>query len=519
MKLFGFKIERDTNDASSAEKSFAPEIHDDGAVVVAAGGTFGTYVDLDGTVRTEAELVSKYRELSLQPEIIKAIDEITNEAIIIEDNNKIVEIVLDDMPVKDNLKKIISQEFENILNLIDFKNDCYEIFKRWYIDGRCYYHAIIDETKIDEGLKELRYIDPRKIRKIREIKKTSDPSTGVPIQTTKDEYYMYNDRGFNYSNRQAISDSSTSSGIRINADSIIHVTSGIMDENNTMVLSYLHPAIKPMNQLRALEDSSLIYHLSRAPERRVFKIDVGNLPKMKAEQYVREMMTKFKNKLTYNAQTGEVKDDRKFMTMLEDFWLPIREGGRGTQIDVLQGGTALPQLLESVGYFQDRLYRALQVPLTRLKPDSIYNLGRATEITRDEVNFSKFIGRIRLKFAFLFISALEKQLILKNIMTPDDWDQLKRFVKFKYNEDNYFSELKELELVNERFGRLQTIDQFAGKYVSHTWIRKNIIGQTDEDIEQENELMYQEMQNPQYNAELLQQELNSNQEKSNGNSK
>lgn len=518
MKLFGFKIERDKDESSAVEKSFAPEVSDDGAVIVAAGGTFGTYVDLDGTVRTEAELVAKYRELSLQPEIIKAIDEITNEAIVVEDNKKTVEIVLDDMPVKDNLKKIIIQEFDNVLNLIDFKNDCYEIFKRWYIDGRCYYHAIIDETKIDEGLKELRYIDPRKIRKIREIQKTSDPDSGVSIQVTKDEYYLYNDRGFNYSNRQAIPDSSTSTGIKINADSIIHVTSGIMDENNTMVLSYLHPSIKPMNQLRALEDSSLIYHLSRAPERRIFKIDVGNLPKMKAEQYVREMMVKYKNKLTYNAQTGEIKDDRKFMTMLEDFWLPIREGGRGTQIDILQGGTALPQLLESVEYFQDRLYRSLQVPLTRIKPDSIYNLGRATEITRDEVNFSKFINRIRHKFSFLFISALEKQLILKKITTPDDWDQLKQFIRFKFNHDNYFAELKELELINERFARLQVIDQFAGKYVSHTWIRKNIIRQTNEDIEQENELIYQEMENPQYNPELLQQEI-SDQEKSNEPSK
>ena len=507
MKLFGFRIERDTEEDIQTQKSFAAEVTDDGAVLVAAGGTFGTYVDLDGTVRTEAELVSKYREMALQPEIGKAVDEVTNEAIVIEDDEPIVEIVLDDMPVQDNLKKVISQEFENILNIIDFQNDAYDMFKRWYIDGRSYYHVIIDENALDEGIKELRYVDPRKIRKIREIQKTSDPATGVPVQITKAEYYMYNDRGFNYSNRQAIPDSSTSTGIRIQPDSIIHVTSGIMDENNTMVLSYLHPAIKPLNQLRALEDSSLIYHLSRAPERRIFYIDVGNLPKMKAEQYVREMMVKYKNKLSYNAQTGEIKDDRKFMTMLEDYWLPRREGGRGTEIDVLQGGTALPQLLESVQYFQDRLYRSLQVPLTRMKPDAVYNLGRATEITRDEVNFSKFINRVRSKFAYLFISALEKQLVLKRIVAPEDWEQLKRYLKFKFNKDNYFAELKDLELMNDRFVRLQEIDQYAGKYYSHTWVRKNILKQTDKDIEENDQQIYQEFENPQFNQELLQQEI------------
>jgi polyhydroxyalkanoate synthesis regulator phasin len=280
-----------------------------------------------------------------------------------------------------------------------------------------------------------------------------------------------------------------------------------MDENNTMVLSYLHPAIKPLNQLRALEDSSLIYHLSRAPERRIFYIDVGNLPKIKAEQYVRDMMVKYKNKLSYNAQTGEIKDERKFMTMLEDYWLPRREGGRGTEIDVLEGGTALPQLLESVQYFQDRLYRSLQVPLTRMKPDAVYNLGRATEITRDEVNFSKFIDRVRSKFVFLFLSALEKQLVLKRIAAPEDWDQMKKYIKFRFNKDNYFAELKDLELMNDRFVRLQEIDQYAGKYYSHMWVRKNVLKQTDEEIEENDEQIAQEIESVQYNPEILQQEL------------
>jgi len=511
MEIFGFSIERTKDKEKKELKSFTPEVKDDGAVTVAAGGTFGTYVDLDGTVRTEAELVSKYREMSLQPEIDKAINEVVNESIVVEDGDSPVEIILDDLEINDNVKKVITQEFKNVLDLLDFRNSGYDIFKRWYIDGRSYYHAIIDDKAPAEGLKELRYIDPRKIRKIREVDKKGDPKTGATLQTTKAEYYMYHDKGLNYGSKAILSNQGTS-GLKIQKDSIIHTTSGIMDQNNIMVLSYLHPSIKPLNQLRALEDASLIYHLSRAPERRIFYIDVGNLPKMKAEQYVRDMMVKYKNRLTYNADTGEIKDDRKFMTMLEDYWLPRREGGRGTEISVLQGGTQLSQLLESVEYFQDRLYRSLQVPLTRMKPDSVYNLGRATEITRDEVNFSKFIDRVRSKFSNLFLSALEKQLVLKKIATPDDWQQIKKYIRFHFIRDNYFTELKELEIMNERFVRLRDVDDYAGKYYSHEWIRKNILQQNDEDIEKMDEEIAMEMQNPQYNQELMMQQQQQQQE-------
>jgi hypothetical protein len=501
--FFGFTIKR--KDQRDSIKSFTPEVKDDGAVVVAAGGAYGSYIDLDGTVRTEAELVSKYRDMALQPEIDKAVNEVTNEAIVSEDGKKTVELILDDLPVQDNLKKVINQEFENIIDLLDFKNNAYDVFKRWYIDGRSYYHIIIDEKRPDEGIKELRYIDPRKIRKIREVVKKKDPGSEAVIQNTRKEYYIYNERGLNYGSK-VISQLGTT-GVRIQPDSIIQVVSGLMDKNNTMVLSYLHPAIKPMNQLRALEDSSLIYHLSRAPERRIFYIDVGNLPKIKAEQYLREMMVKYKNKLSYDANTGEIRDDRKFMTMLEDYWLPRREGGRGTQIDVLQGGTALPQLLESVQYFEDKLYRSLQVPLSRLKPDTVYTLGRATEISRDEVNFAKFVDRVRNKFSTLFFRALEKQLILKKIATPEDWEQIKKFIRFRFLRDNYFAELKEMEIMAERMNRLRDIDDYAGKYYSHIWIRRNVLKQSDEDIEEMNEEIAEEMENPQYNQELFMQQM------------
>ena len=380
-----------------------------------------------------------------------------------------------------------------------------DTFRRFYVDGRLFYHIIIDEKRPDEGIKELRYIDPRKIRKIREVVKKKDTGSEAIIQNTRKEYYIYNERGLNYGSK-VISQLGTT-GVRIQPDSIIQVVSGLMDKNNTMVLSYLHPAIKPMNQLRALEDSSLIYHLSRAPERRIFYIDVGNLPKVKAEQYLREMMVKYKNKLSYDANTGEIRDDRKFMTMLEDYWLPRREGGRGTQIDVLQGGTALPQLLESVQYFEDKLYRSLQVPLSRLKPDTVYTLGRATEISRDEVNFAKFVDRVRNKFSGLFIKALEKQLILKKIATPEDWEQIKKFIRFRFLRDNYFAELKEMEIMAERMNRLRDIDDYAGKYYSHLWIRRNVLKQSDEEIEEMNEEIAEEMENPQYNQELFMQQM------------
>lgn len=505
--LFGFEIRR--RPIPDSQKSFVPEQKDDGAVVVSAGGAYGSFVDLEGTVRTEAELVSKYRELALQPEIDKAINEITNEAIVNEDGKETVEIILDDMPEEagnEKLKNIITNEFKNIIDILNFKKNSYDTFKRWYIDGRGNWHVVIDEKAPNEGIKELRYIDPRKIRKIREVVKVKDPKSGAVIQKIKKEYFLYNDKGLNVGSRY-VEQTTNTTGIKIQPDSIIQVTSGLLDKNNTMVLSYLHPSIKPMNQLRALEDATIIYHLSRAPERRIFYIDVGNLPKIKAEQYVREMMTRYKNKLAYNAATGEIRDDRKFMTMNEDFWLPRREGNRGTEIDTISGGTALPDLLQTVEYFEDKLYRALQVPLSRLKPDTVYSLGRATEISRDEVNFTKFIDRIRNKFSDLFLIALEKQLILKGLFVQEDWDQVKKYIRFRYLRDVYTSELKDLEILGERINRVRDFDDYAGKYVSHVWIRKNILKQNDEDLEQMDMEIQQEFESPQYNQMIMQAEV------------
>lgn len=498
--FFGWSVKRQPE--PETQKSFATKVEDDGAVIVQAGGTYNQYVDLDGTIKTEAELVSKYRDISLQPEIDRAINEITNEAIVCEDNKPTVDIVLDDLQISENVKKIITAEFNTILDLLDFKNNAYDIFKRWYIDGRSYYHVVIDEALPGEGIKELRYIDPRKIRKVREVVKVKDRKTDAIIQRTKQEYYVFNDRGLNSGTRQ-LSELGGTAGIKIKDDSIIHIVSGLMDKNNTLVLSYLHPSIKPLNQLRSLEDSTLIYHLSRAPERRIFKIDVGNLPKMKAEQHLREMMARYKNKLSYDAATGEVKDDRKFMTMLEDFWLPIREGGRGTQIDVLSGGTQLTQLLDSVSYFEDKLFRSLQVPMSRLKPDSMTTLGRATEISRDEMNFQKFVDRIRNKFSILFMEALEKQLILKAVTTPDDWEVIKKYIRFRFLRDTYVSEVKDLEIWQMRMELLQMADMFAGKYYSHNKVQKEIMRMDEEEQEEEAELISQEFENPQYNQQLM----------------
>lgn len=496
MDLFGFEIKR----KPTAElTSFVPETKDDGAVVVAAGGSYGTYIDLDGTVRTEAELVSKYREMSLQPEIDSAIEDVVNDAIVTEPEVDTVEIMLDDAQLANNVKKVITNEFKNVLDLLDFNLHSYDIFRKWYIDGRLYYHIIIDEKNITDGVKELRYVDPRKIRKIREVAKKrnkNDPNL-PPVQQTKAEYYVYNDKGFQ-AKAGAMAAMGSTNGLRIAKDSIAFVPSGLNDRDGTMVLSYLHKAIKPLNQLRALEDATLIYRISRAPERRIFYIDVGNLPKMKAEQYMRDMMVRHKNRVVYDASSGEIKDDRKFMTMLEDYWFPRREGTRGTEITTLPAGQNLGKM-EDVEYFQRKLFKALNVPFSRFEPESVYSLGRASEITRDEVKFARFIDRLRTRFSELFLIILEKQLILKKVMLPEDWDVIKKQIKFKYARDNYFSELKESEILNQRLDQLATIDQFAGKYFSHEWIRKHVLKQTDENIEEIDAEIQMELQNPQYN--------------------
>jgi hypothetical protein len=490
--LFGFEFKRRVPEEPL--QSFAPEQNDDGAVVVAAGGSYGTYVDLEGTARTEAELVTRYRDMSLTADIDRAVDEIVNESIVNEVDEKVVELNLDEIEYPDNVKQIIIQEFDNVKQLLDFENKAYEIFRKWYVDGRLYYHVIIDDTNPKLGIKELRPVDPRKLRKVREQKKKKDAKSEAVITQTQKEYYIYNEKGYNAQGIGSGAAAYSATGLKIAKDSILHCVSGIMDNNGSMVLSYLHKAIKPLNQLRVLEDATVIYRISRAPERRIFYIDVGNLPKMKAEQYLRDMMVRHKNRLVYDATTGEVRDDRKFMTMLEDYWLPRREGGRGTEITTLPGGENLGKM-EDVEYFQKKLYQSLNVPVTRLQTDQVYSIGRATEITRDEVKFSKFINRLRSKFATLFLKCLEKQLVLKQIITQDDWKVISQNIKFDFSKDNYYEELKENDVLATRLNIAGQMAPYIGKYYSHNFIRQQIFKQSDEDKIRQDDLIQQELSN------------------------
>lgn len=492
VQLFGFEFRR--NKPEEIAPSFVPREQDDGAVTVSAAGAYGTYVDLDGTVRTEAELVTKYREMALQPEIDSAVDEIINEIMDISED-KVVDIQLDHIDNLSNpIKKVIQKEFETCLGLLDFNRTGYEIARRWYIDGRLYYHAIIDEKNPKSGIHEVRYIDPRKIRKVREISRrpitTQAVDAQISIPIVRNEYYIYNERGFNYGNKVV---GPTTSGLKIARDSIVHTASGLTDTQGTMVLSYLHKGIKALNQLRVLEDALVIYRISRAPERRIWYIDVGNLPKMKAEQYVRDIMIKHKNRLIYDGSTGEVRDDRKFMTMLEDFWLPRREGGRGTEVTTLPGGQTLGQM-DDVLYFQKKLYQTLNVPVNRLNSDALFSLGRATEVTRDELKFSRFITRLRSRFATLFLRLLEKQLILKGVMTIDDWKIIETKIKFNFSKDNYFSELKDAEILENRINLMSLMEnsQLIGRYYSIDWARKHVLQQTEDEIEEQNEKIEEE---------------------------
>ena len=485
-ELFGFEFKRKSIKDQEQIPSFTPKEQDDGAVVVAAGGAFGTYVDLDGTVRTEAELVTKYREMALQPECDAAVDEIVNESISIDDEI-IVQINLDNVKVSDSVKKAVREEFQLCLKLLDFNKHAYEIYRRWYIDGRLYYHILVDEKAPKEGIKEVRYIDPRKIRKVREISKRRIPagmSSGAgtnesALTKVVNEYFIFNDKGFNYGNKSV---GPSTNGLKIAKDSILHVVSGLTDNQGTMVLSYMHKAIKALNQLRTLEDALVIYRLARAPERRIWYIDVGNLPKMKAEQYVRDIMVKHKNRLIYDASTGEVRDDRKFMTMLEDYWLPRREGGRGTEVTTLPGGQTLGQM-DDVLYFQKKFLQTLNVPISRLNSDALFSIGRATEITRDELKFARFVGRLRLRFSHLFTKMLEKQLVLKGVTTLEDFQEMMMDIRFDFAKDNYFTELKTNEITEGRANLARNMQDMAGKYYSHEWIRKTILQQSDDDIE------------------------------------
>ena len=477
--LFGFTISRDKIEQEKiVQQSFSPENNEDGALTITSAAYYGTYVDLDGTAKNEVELISRYREMAMQPEIESAIDDIINEAICQDDDGKTIQIILDDLKAPEKIKNSIKTEFANILRLFNYNNMAADIFRRFYIDGRMYYHIIIDREKPIEGIKELRYIDPRKLRKVREIKKKKDERTGVEIMNTINEYYIYNDK--------VVSGSSSNFGpvgIRITTDSIISVVSGLMDSRRAVVLSYLHKAIKPLNQLRMIEDATVIYRISRAPERRIFYIDVGNLPKLKAEQYLRDIMVKYKNKLVYDAQTGEVRDDRKFMSMMEDFWLPRREGGKGTEITTLPGGQNLGEL-EDVKYFERKLFKSLSVPISRLEPNQGFSIGRVAEVTRDELKFTKFVDRLRNKFSDVFDQALRVQCVLKGICTDEEWKEFKEHIHYDFIKDNNFAELKDAELMKERLALLGEVDPYTGRYFSQAWIQRNVLRLTDDQIKE-----------------------------------
>lgn len=479
VSLFGFEIGRNKKQQDDEKnKTFALPQNDDGAVLIQSGAYYGTYVDLDGVVRNEIELITRYREMSMQPELETAIDEIVNEAIVNDDSGQAVEVNTDDLKQPESIKKRIQEEFDFILKLLNFGNMGHDIFRRWYVDGRLFYHIVIDEKSPTKGIIEVRYVDPRRIRKIREIQKTKDSQSGMEIIKKQNEYYLYNERG--------VIGVHSNLGTKIAVDSIVNVNSGMMDAKRSMVMSYLHKAIKPLNQLRMVEDATVIYRLSRAPERRVFYVDVGNMPTIKAEQYLRDVMVKYRNKLVYDSSTGEIKDDRKHLSMLEDFWLPRREGSKGTEITTLPGGMNLGEL-EDVKYFERKLYKALGVPISRLEAQQGFSLGRTTEITRDELKFTKFIQRLRNKFSTMFDDMLRVQLVLKKICTEEEWKEIKEDIWYDFRKDNNFNELKEAELMTARLGLLQVVDPYVGRYYSMEWVRKNVLHQTDDDIEEINE--------------------------------
>ena len=496
-RLFGFSIDPKEKKSSSIV-SPVPQNNEDGVDNYISSGFYGSYVDIEGTYRTEYELIKRYREMSIHPECHNAIEDVINEAIVSDLYDTPIEIELSNLNASDKLKKAIREEFRNIKDILDFDKKSHEILRNWYIDGRLYYLKVIDLKKPEDGIKELRYIDPMKMKFIRQEKKVSKADQVNAMNSAKDdtkvmapeieEYFVYTPKS-TYPSGLA---NNASKGVKIAKDSITYITSGLVDRNKGTVLSYLQKAIKALNQLRMIEDSLVIYRLSRAPERREFYIDVGNLPKVKAEQYLREVMSRYRNKLVYNASTGEVRDDRKHMSMMEDFWLPRREGGRGTEITTLPGGQNLGELSD-IEYFQKKLYRALGVPESRIASDGGFNLGRSSEILRDELKFSKFVGRLRKRFAHMFTDMLKTQLILKNIVTPDDWEALSEHIQYDFIYDNQFAELKETEMMNERLATLATIEPYIGRFYSQEWVRKNVLRQTDGEIIEQDEQIEKEI--------------------------
>jgi hypothetical protein len=500
-KLFGFSIE-DTEPLSPSAVSPVPPNNEDGVDHYASSGFFGSYVDIEGVFRTEFDLIKRYREMALHPEADSAIEDIVNEAIVSDSNDSPVEIELSNLNASDGIKNKIRKEFKYILDLLDFDKKAHEIYRNWYIDGRIYYHKVIDLKNPQEGIQELRYIDAMKMRYIRqEKKKPGDRNNNVFQKLRSDnpmdydfpeieEYFIYNPKSQYPTGNPAAT--GASNGIKIAKDAITYCTSGLVDRNKGTTLSYLHKAIKSLNQLRMIEDSLVIYRLSRAPERRIFYIDVGNLPKVKAEQYLRDVMMRYRNKLVYNADTGEIRDDKKYMAMLEDFWLPRREGGRGTEISTLPGGQNLGEITD-IEYFKKKLYRSLNVPPSRMDGEGGFNLGRSSEILRDELKFTKFVGRLRKRFSNMFNDMLKTQLILKNIITPEDWEVMSEHIQYDFLYDNHFSELKEAELLNERLTLAQTAEPYIGKYYSQDYVRRKILRQTDIEILEQDKLIEDEI--------------------------
>jgi len=474
-ELFGFSITRQKKTVDPKQGFTQPQA-DDGTQTIAAGGYFGQYLDMEGTAKTEQDLIRRYREIALHPECDMAIEDIVNEAIVANELKDAIRLSLDEVPFGKDVRRKIEDEFKEVLRLMNFNTKGHDIFRRWYVDGRVYYHKVIDRESPRTGITELRYIDPRKIKKVREVrKKRPDGPTphGLSIVDEFEEYYLFNEKGIA---------GTTSGGIKIAPDTIAFVPSGMIDQNKNMVLSYLHKAIKPVNQLRMIEDATVIYRIARAPERRIFKIDVGNLPKVKAEAYLRDVMARYRNKLVYDASTGEIRDDRNYMSMLEDFWLPSREGGRGTDITTLPGGQNLGEISD-IEYFRSKLYRSLNVPASRLEASQGFNLGRSTEITRDELKFTKFVQRLRKKFTELFNDILKTQLILKAVISEEDWHTLRDHIQYNFLQDGHFAELKESEMLLERIRVANEVRDYVGKYYSVEYVRKHILKQTDRDME------------------------------------
>ena len=499
-RLFGFSIDDESTKLPKTALSPVAENNEDGVDYYLTSGFYGQYVDIEGVFRNEYDLIKRYREMALHPECDAAIENVINEAIVSDLNDSPVEIELSNLNASDGLKKIIRDEFKYIKDLLDFDKKSHEIFKNWYIDGRILYHKVVDLKKPQEGLQDIRFMDALKVKYIRKEKKRSDNFAGVynTRQEAADfnepeieEYFLYFPVGHIQKSAAA------QKGIPIAKDSVTFVTSGLVDRNRQLTLSYLHKAIKALNQLRMIEDALVIYRLSRAPERRIFYIDVGNLPKVKAEQYLRDVMMRYRNKMVYDANTGEMRDDKKMMSMMEDFWLPRREGGRGTEITTLPGGQNLGELAD-VHYFQKKLFRALNVPESRTASDGGFNLGRSSEILRDELMFGKFVGRLRKRFSNVFHDLLKTQLILKNIVTPEDWEKMSDHIQYDYLYDGHFSELKDTELMNERLNLMVGIEPYIGTYYSRDYVRRKILRQTDQEITDENKLIEQEIKDGLY---------------------